>query len=947
METFLAEVARRLRADHPADLDKVTVVFNNRRSGLFLRRQFAQLSLDGQQAFFLPRIMGIDEFVAQLGGCEIVPNEFLLFELFDIHRTIGGEGRKFATFEEFISFGDMMLADFAEIDLYCVDVRQLFANLHDLKAIGEWDIETGRLTDFQRRYLSFYRSLYDYYQQLHERLRQRGLAYSGMAYRQVAEDIDRLAAEHPMAPVYFVGFNALSAAEKRIVQHYVRAGQGCLLTDGDDYYYSNPTQEAGLFLRRQQSDFPTIGGYADHFAASPKEITIVSCPEDVAQCKYAGELLDGLMRDHAGESLEQVALVLADESLLVPALNALPGSVPTANVTMGYPFTGTAVHSLMLKLFSLQLRRRGTGFNHQDLRDLLTDKCLAPMLRSENSYQHLAQLFARQNILYADPALVRQLCQEMHYNITPIEAILCAEPPTPDAFLAVVSDLAQRLFGSGALASNPREEEALGCLMEIVRHFQQLQEQYHYVTKLTELQKIYLRLAQRRTVAFYGEPLAGLQVLGVLETRNLDFRRVILLSANEGTLPSARSHNSLIPFNLKNAFGIPTYREKEAVYAYNFYRLLQRADSVHILYNTETDGSMGKGEPSRFVLQVRDELAKCYPDTIAVREQVLNVPLKLSTEVAETTTVAKDEATMAWLRQKAQNGFSPTSLNTYRQCPLKFYYEYVLGARKQDELDDEIGSDQLGTIIHKVLEQGYAAAPDGRVSEAVLQSALDRLDTLLDEACASLFLHGRQREGKNYLMRAVARKQLTAFLQAELQRLGQGQHELCVLGLEKPLEAELDIAEGGTPQTVHFTGMADRIDSLDGIVRIVDYKTGTVKDSELAAKTPNGADTIDMYKTGPKWFQVMLYAWMWRRMNPHDPRPLTSGIFALKHLRSDLKVASWDGQEIITAEHLDQFGQYLTDLLAEILNPDLPLTATPSSSSGYCSYCPFQDTCGH
>ena len=251
METFLEEVAQQLRKNHPHNLDQVTVIFNNRRSGLFLRRHFA--SMEGQP-FFLPRIIGIDELISELGGLTIVPNEYLLFELFDIHRHLEHGNEKYTCFEDFISFGEMMLADFSEIDLYCVDAQRLFNNLHDIKAIEKWNIETGRPTPFQENYLAFYQSLYQYYTQLHQRLLDRRQAYGGMAYRYVAENIDTLLPNLDDHYYYFVGFNAVSACEERIIRRYLLQGNSDFITDGDPYYCDDPAQEAGHFLRN--STFP-------------------------------------------------------------------------------------------------------------------------------------------------------------------------------------------------------------------------------------------------------------------------------------------------------------------------------------------------------------------------------------------------------------------------------------------------------------------------------------------------------------------------------------------------------------------------------------------------------------------------------------------------------------------------------------------------------------------
>ncbi len=931
METFLTEVAQRLIAEHPHDLEKVTVVFNNRRSGLFLRRHFAAM---GDKPFFLPRIIGIDDLIAELGSLEIVPNEFLLFELFDIHRQLGGEGRKFETFEEFISFGDMMLADFSEIDLYCVDVQQLFSNLHELKAIGEWDVETGQLTPFQQKYIEFYKSLYQYYDQLHQRLISQHKAYSGMAYRHVAENIEQLAPKAVGSQFYFVGFNALSTSEHAIIKHYTQAGLGTLITDGDAYYVEDRDQEAGHFLRKYQGgDIPIPQEYPDHFVQNHKNITIVSCPENVLQCKYAGKLISKQI--DANEPIEQTAIVLADESLLMPMLNALPAEVKTANVTMGYPFVNTAVHSLMMKFFSLQQRRRKELFYHQDILDLLSDQYICKILGINNIHSKLSQLLYNSHIIYAGVEEIASLCKSMGCDPTPFLPIFSHEVPTPEQFLLDSKALVHTLYSSGTFDSNTKEKEALACLLQIIDYFLELQEKYHFVENLNVLLKIYSRLAKRRSVAFYGEPLHGLQVLGVLETRNLDFKKVILISANEGTLPSGRTNNTLIPYNLKRAFGIPTFHEKDAVYAYNFYRLLQRADEIHLLYNTESDG-MGKGSPSRFILQVRRELAERYPGHITLHEEVLSAESATNIE-SRPLTYVKDDLILQRLGVIAAKGFSPSALNKYRNCPLMFYFENVLGIKELDQVNEDLEQNELGTHIHAVLQTIYSQGIGQPLQKETLQQALANLDNLLKAEFDKDFNHGRSHEGRNHFLESVAKTQITNFLQSEIKRLEAGD-QLTILELEKPLSHPVNIATTQGPVPVTIGGIADRIDLCNGIIRVLDYKSGRVEAKDLRVKEaqPNWTEVSD------KWFQVLLYTWLFHYKKKGDTQH-QAGIIPLSHLNSEILLAEWEGANYMDERHLADFEKMLKEVVSEILNPNIPFLANPDSKM--CGYCPFAETC--
>ena len=878
----------------------------------------------------------MDSLVSELGETEIVSNELLLFELFDIHRNLLGENRKYDTFEEFISFGDTMLADFSEIDLYCVNAKQLFTNLHDIKSIGEWDISSGKLTPFQEKYLLFYNTLYQYYDLLHQRLESQHKAYAGMAYRHVAENIEKILSQKGEERQFcFVGFNALSTSENRIIQHYIKNGLGKLYTDGDAYYYENEQQEAGHFLRKHHLIFPEIGNYDNHFANGKKNITIINCPENILQCKYTGKIIEKELQEHPECKLNQTAIVLADESLLLPMLNSLPKEVKTANITMGFPFTNTETHALILKLFSLHQRRRGTTFYHQDIQAILSDQIISNILGTRNMHSKIKRLLYEEHIIYANFDTILSLCQKSDIDLTPIEFLFSEAIPETDEFLLIIHRLIQLIYSSNILESNSKETEALACLLEIVNHFQQIQQQYHYIENINILLKIYTRLAQRRSVAFYGEPLSGLQILGVLETRNLDFKRLILLSANEGTLPSSRSFNSLIPYNLKVAFGLPTFHEKDAVYAYNFYRLLQRAEDIYLLYSTESD-SMGKGEPSRFIHQLRRELALQYPHNINITEKVLS-----ATNPALITTAhdigQKTPEVLARIYEMATIGLSPSALNKYRGCTLKFYYENILRIEEPKQVNEDLEQNELGSCIHSVLEKIYSNTTDGLVLPETLQQALIQIDEIIDQTLADQFQYGRDLSGRNHFLRSVARSQITNFLKSEIKHL-QKEGAIKIVGLEKELSYGFNITVDATTHHVVIKGIADRIDITNDTLRIIDYKSGKVepRDLRVTSAEPDWSSVSD------KWFQLMTYEWLYHN-NQNSNHPHVSGIFPLGHLNSQLLTASWEGTEIITPQHIDTFDKMLHQLTAELLNPDIPFTANRNSKM--CTYCPFNENC--
>ena len=924
MDSFLRQVAERILREHPRDTDRVLVVFNNHRSELFLRRAFEHLSAEHGTTFFLPRITVIDDLVAQLGGLKVIPNEFLLFELYRIHMEIGGDDRKYQTFEDFIAFGDMMLRDFSEIDRYCVDARQLFTNLHDIKDILEWDVENPSMSPFQHDYLLFYKSLYEYYCRLRHNLAERGEAYGGMAYRHVAENIISLAEGCPYDAIYFVGFNALSECEKRIIMEYKRRGTGTLLTDADVYYYSDPMQEAGLFLREHDKDFPELVPHGPSlFGQGSREVHIVECPEAVLQCKYVGRLLS----EHPDwlTDPESTAVVLADESLLIPTLDALPDIAGEyhVNITMGYPYADSGIHALVMRLFSLYRRVNASGYYHADLVEVLGNNLIGRMLGRNDLRQSVADSLRRENRIRSS---VAEIC--VLIGSDKLDFLFPEGDMTPDGILAILRRLAELLVTGDLMEHNKKEKQALGGLAEILDYFDKLQQEYHFITDTKTLEKVYTRIAQRHSIAFRGEPLSGLQVLGVLETRNLDFRRVILLSANEGIIPAGRSEATLIPFELQRHFHLPTYEEKDSVYAYNFYRLLQRAEKVCLLYSSETSG-MGKGEESRFLKQVRHELATRFPDQVKVNDYVVDLPSDLH-PAAVASSATKDDAAMQRLAVMAERGFSPSVLNVYIGCPLRYHYQYIKGLR-EDTLDDSLDASQLGSAVHSALQQIYSPYIGRRIEAKGLRDALAALPQILDAAFADLYSHGRPTEGRNRFLYSVAESQVRHMLQKEA-ALIDGGSRLEIVALEQ--EITMPLAEG-----VNLKGIVDRIDRLDGRLRVIDYKTGSVKDKDIAVLTAtlNGGAAMP-----GKWFQLMCYALLYSHSHPLG-EPLLSGIYPLRSLRSGVRIATIDGQPEITDKSLADFRERLAALVAEIMDPAVPFAPTQRPSG--CPYCPAKGFC--
>ena len=550
----------------------------------------------------MPKITCIDDLVAELSEVDIVDNVFLLFELFRIHCEIGNS--KYQTFNEFIPFAEMLLRDFSEIDANLVDAKSLFANIHDIKAIGEWDVSGEELTQLQIDYLKFFESLHLYYTKLRDRLQTQSKAYAGMAYRKVAENIEAYLPHFEGKKMYFVGFNAMQKCDEIIIKALTNSGIATMITDGDDYYFKNKQQEAGHFLRfmRQKGIRGIEDGYGNFFGSEDKKITIVSCQENVLQAKATGQILQEIESTDASDEkrFRSTAIVLADETLLTPMLNSLPKDT-VANVTMGFPYIYSAIHSFAIDLFNLHINAKDKYFFHKDITSIISNIFIKTILNNDTIRQTLIRRMQEKNSIYMD---IDSLAGEESSGIDSIKFLFSPEASSPKIFLEVCQKIISLIDKSGIFnnITFAKEQVSLSFLSKIVAHFAELLEQFHFVDNLDTLKRIYLKIAQSYRISFKGEPLKNLQILGMLETRSLDFDNIFILSANEGRLPEAKSKKSIIPLSLKHKYGMPTYKENDAIYAYHFYRLIQRCKNLWLLYCTDS-GSNGKGEASRFIGQ--------------------------------------------------------------------------------------------------------------------------------------------------------------------------------------------------------------------------------------------------------------------------------------------------------------------------------------------------------
>ena len=956
MQAFLQQVAGEIRS-YGEDFADICVVLPNRRAGLFLKKYLAE---DLDKPVFAPDIFSIEDFFVKISGMKTTDAAGLLFELYETHRII--EKDRAQPFGEFVRWGQMLLSDFGEIDAWMVNASELFGYLNEVKAIEKWS-PGNSLTEREKAYLAFYRSLLDYYHLLKERLLKKKTAYGGMISRQVAENPDLLHDLH-WKKILFAGFNALTKAEKIVIDRLVEQKKAELFWDADKYYIPDERQEAGLFIRKHFSKTARekFKWLNDHLETSKKEIKIIGVPKNVSQARLAGKTIlkwinetnknedSGISRT---DTFENTALVLADENLLMPVLNSLPGKLQAFNVTMGFPLQQTNAYGLLIQVIRLYEnslrfgrveRTQENNFYYSDLLKLLQQPLFSDLADTAGMISHIN----RSNRIFYSLTQIIALDKE-HEDI--FRLIFGIKEFSPENILMVLEKLtgliARKIYGEITEQENKYRETELEYLFhfsKIITRIDELLKQYRVITEVGTLREIFKNVASMTKVPFSGEPLKGLQVMGMLETRNLDFERLILLSVNEGILPTQGFGNSFIPFDIQKQFGLPTYLEKNAVFAYHFYRLLQRASEIYLIYNTESD-SLGGGEMSRFIRQLINEMPG-KNQKVKITESVESLtPPDHKKEI--TRSVDKDGTVWKKLLLKAEKGLAPSAINSYRRCPLQFYLQEIAALEENEEVEETLDYRTIGNIVHDALNYLFEPYTGKTLSVAHIEEMEKKLESQLEKSFENKYREGEIKFGKNRLIYEVIRKFVGDYLRFEkdfIKSLIKTAKKLTIKELEKKVSYTYPLPDQNIE--VVLKGFVDRVDAVDGQIRIIDYKTGRVEKSDL-----NISDWED-FEDGSKLekaFQVLMYAWLYQKNSGIENPVLEAGVISLRKLSNGFITFGVKSDHnptknsLIDNGLLNDFETVLEQILGEIFDREIPFSQTEDRE--ICKLCNFKGIC--
>ena len=930
---FLQNLAHKLIRDYPDNLHEVCVVLPNRRARVFLKDALQDAI---SKPVWMPEIFGMEDFIERVSGKKIISSFSLLLELYQVRKQIEKSPR---TIDEFIQWGTVMLGDFNELDLYAVNADLLFENLTDVKAIEKWHPGKG-LSDMEKNYLRFFASLKSYYYALNERLNEKGEAYQGAAFRYVADNMESLYESMPWTRVVFAGFNAISETENRIITFLEDKDLAISLFDADHYYLDDERQEAGMFLRKLQKKYKkeTVSWVGEAFR-EPKNVNIVRAAGKLTMAKAVSSILESLPDS---DNPADTVLVLADEELLIPAISAIPDSIGKYNVTMGYAFSDTAAAELILNMLELysnaahnrQEHNRNTYF-YRYLVNFFQHPYIAYLddFSAVDLRKLIERIVKRNKVMYSYDDLV-----ELAEGLTLSMEILPGEPAvTPSEALeriqALFAKLHDAMYRDGLNTGNQKFEYEFVCqAITFLNKLTDLTNEYEDIENIRILTVVTKQMIREVAVPFIGEPLSGLQVMGMLETRTLNFKNVIMLSVNEGVLPKAKSYHSLIPHDLRKSFGIPSYTEKNAVFAYHFYRLLQHAENIWCLYDTQSE-VMGKGEPSRFLLQLQEELPVYNPEIIIKRYDVQDKEIPKTGEGL--VEVTKSEDVIDALKVAVDKGLSPSALNTYKSCPVKFFLNHVMSVKEADEVEESVDARIFGNVVHKALENLYNPYLKKVLTVDDCRVMVDKAESVLRKAFETEYEGNSFGEGRNLLAFNAALTYINRMLRYELSRVQNGD-EVMITFLEEDLRTQLEIPRDGK-ETIqaNFRGFVDRIEEWNKNVTVIDYKTGKVED-EKSTFTPEKVlvDKTGKYKIE---FQLFMYSWLYRCVKTTTQVP-QSGAWALRYSSNPIKLVSAGSYEH-SVSFMDEFERHLKDLVTEMFDEDTPFRRTEELK--LCEYCPY------
>ena len=906
---FIKKISDYITEHYDLTKENITIVFPNKRAALQLRNELAKTITTN---FWVPQILSIQQAMEEWSGLQLIDNIEVIFEIIKMN-------------QEFFPYAAQMAKDFDEIDQYGVNATKLFEYLKDAKEIEEWNLslENG----VESNYLKFFESLLSYYNGLRSNLEKNGQGYYGMITRKIASFDDATLQKCTQGrKIIFAGFNALTRTEENIIVRMVESGNAVMLWDLDKYYFEDEKQEAGLFARKFFQKHPNIekNFIDDSFKTQQKHINVISVSGNAVQANA----LQLQLRQSPDNHKDKEVIVLADESLLIPVLNAIPKQFDSIQVTMGYPFDKTVVYHFVDQWFRYQ-NTLSDDENKIYLWTLirLCNSDLIKLIFNKLEYEKLdiwLKTKAKESVYYLKKSDFHHFDEQKQlFAFLNLATKKWIKPyDCVNSMKEMLILFAEKLGENDIFIKNQ-----ISVAGRIVNRLELLLKKYSEYIKVADLQMLYAQIAGQMTIDYKNENTEGLQIMGLLETRNLDFDVIHFLSVNEGVLPKNKTNNSLIPFDIRKAYDLPTYSHQQAVYAYHFYRLLQNATNINLYYNNLADLS-GMGEPSRFIRQLEYEYASKNTNVTLEKYQYKSPSIN---EKHENIEIEKTDEILGKITK-----LSPTSIGCYLRCPLQFYWKKIEGIEDKSP-EEEVQMRDIGNIIHKTLDYFYKLFEDKVITLELFDAMYDKhfkecyRKSLIDNN----FKNGLPETGFNYLTNTVIDGMIDSFIKMERKLLAENKR-MSIVATEQELEKEVDYQ--GYKVILH--GYADRIDKVNDVIRIIDYKTGKVDKTDVKiTKTVDGITSMT-----EKSIQLLMYKYLYLHNHPEvAPELIQPGIIGFQKLSHEIFNLEIDNEHELSKSFEATCDQYFNDLLAAIFDKSTPFQQTDDLKS--CKHCDFKSLC--
>ena len=934
MNKFLNKVARKIINDKYFG-PYSTVVLPNRRSIVFLREEIRKM---GESTVLLPEIISVNDFIVKHSPLNKFADQIIYFDLFNIHKQITPNDAR--AVDDFMQWAPLMLRDFNDIDNSLASADEVYSHLNAVKAIQQWNPDGRQLTESQREYLAFFNSLVDYYHKVNELLLSKNHGYYGMICRHLNANFCTLFNANKNSRFAFAGLNALTICETEIVKKIKGQFTTEFLWDIDSYYFNNDDKiinDASRKIKKLINDlnleYPKI--IDSNLISDHKNIEIIEVPKNIGQAKYIGNLLYNT--DFKSFLSQNTTIVLADENLLVPLLNSLPQSTTSGkeinyNITLGYPMSDSAAENFtntVLELHNELLIHK--KLKSSSIISLITN----PFIRQSlgNRYNKILISITSYNNDFLPASFLTETINSHFQDKMPYFSKFMdfSKGSSPSNSVSRIKEYLMNLISESQYL-NKLTKVQIKKLIEISGIINSmLNESESEITFIT-IKNLYRQLIHQSRIDLVGIPLSGVQIMGLLETRALDFENVIILSSNEGTLPVKSDIDSFIPLDIRNHFKLSIPKDSNEIYSYHFYRLIQKAKNIKFLVNSES-GELGGGEKSRFILQIENELAK-QNENITLNKSLLSPKTnKNLLKQNDDLEIPKSENILKILAKLSKTGYSPSALSAFISCPLKFYFSYVLRIDSTPIFNTEVEANTFGTVIHNTLEKLYLPF----LEKELVSNDLNFKNELIRNEIALQFSketsNNTYKSGRNLLLFETALRYITNFLKWDKSRISNQKTKL--LSLEEKLETIIKTQSGETK----FKGTLDRIDQLTpfGATQIIDYKTGAVSSRELTIKISDDIFTNPDYS---KAFQVMYYAWLFSKTKKTNT--IESGIISLRNLSNGFIKLHLNEFEKI-CDYFEIFEQQLIKLIDIINNDNISFTATKNLDQ--CQYCNYKTIC--